>query len=265
MIWDEITQKDLEDLDPKTVAILPVGSIEGHGPHMPLGTDYLDVLKIAIEAAKKTGSLVLPPITYGFAAESKHFPGTISLRAETFLNLLQDVCDEVARNGFKKILILNGHGGNRRILWAFTKVILNQEKDYFVYVSLSPFKSFQEIFEAMRETKIVGHAGELETSLILYMYPELVKLDRIVGEGEIGDVSIQDNPRVIPLSDTVSLTDWPGYCKEGYIGDPRKASVEKGEKMVTKWIDTVVEIINLIKKDEKSEKAMKEYRTRRRR
>jgi len=214
---------------------------------MPLGTDFLDVYKIAVEVARKTGALVLPPITYGYAAESRHLSGTISLKAETFLKLLENVCDEVARNGFRKILILNGHGGNRRILQVFHREILSDGKDYQLYVTLSPFESFLDIFERIRETKTIGHAGELETSLILYMYPNLVRLDRITIEGEVGDPSVQDDPLIIPISDTESLIDWPGYCSEGYVGDPRKASSQKGERLVKRWIDAVIGIINLIK------------------
>ena len=264
MLWSEITQTDLEKFDENTVAILPIGSIEAHGPHLPLGTDFLDVYRIAIEAAKKTGSLVLPPVTFGYAAETRHLPGTVSFKAETLLKVLEDICDEVARNGFRKILILNGHGGNKRLLQVFHREILNEGKDYQLYVALGPFKSFLDVFEKIRETKIIGHACELETSLILYMYPDLVKLDRITIKGEVGEVSVQDDPRIIPLSDTESLVDWPSYCHEGYVGDPRKASMQKGEKLVRKWLETVVKIIDLIKKDATTAGVMKKYPYKRR-
>jgi hypothetical protein len=102
-----------------SVCILPIGILEKHGPHLPLGTDMMDAREVALRAAKQEYSIVFPEYYFGQIYEAKHQPGTIAYSAELVWNLLQETCDELARNGLKKIIIVNGHGGNRFFLNYF--------------------------------------------------------------------------------------------------------------------------------------------------
>ncbi|HDJ89791.1 MAG TPA: creatininase family protein, partial [Thermoprotei archaeon] len=129
MKWEELTSKDIEELDKdKTVVILPIGSIEVHGPHLPLGTDTITIYYVVLKATEIEDALVLPPLYYAYVPENRNFKGTISLKSDTFLKLLEDILDEVARQGFKKFLIVNGHGGNRRPLALFLRKMLEKNK-----------------------------------------------------------------------------------------------------------------------------------------
>jgi len=180
MLYECLTSKDVEELSKKgLVALLPVGSIEVHGPHMPVGTDSIAVYSIAKLAAEKEESVVLPPLYYAYVPENKHFPGTISLTAKTLLSLLEEICDEISRNGFKKILIVNGHGGNSHILRVFLREILNKKKDYALYAIIHPLFPIRDLIPELSEGRRVGHACELETSIGLYLFEDLIKMENV--------------------------------------------------------------------------------------
>jgi creatinine amidohydrolase len=158
------------------LAILPVGSTEIHGPHMPTGTDSMIVYKAAELAAEKADAVVLPPFSYTYVAENRHFPGTISLTAKTLLSLLEEVCDGIARNGFRKILILNGHGGNNGILRVFLRESLNKKRKYALYAMIDPWAPLGDLVAELTQGRTIGHACEVETSLGLYLFEDLVKM-----------------------------------------------------------------------------------------
>ena len=180
MLYKSLTSLDVKEASKKRlVAILPVGSIEAHGPHMPVGTDSLTVYNIAKLAAEKEESVVLPPLYYAYVPESKHFPGAISLTAKTLLTLLEEICDEISRNGFKKILIVNGHGGNTPILKVFLREILNKKKDYALYAMIRPLFPARDLISKLSEGRRVGHACEIETSIGLYLFGDLVNYPQL--------------------------------------------------------------------------------------
>ncbi|MBS7618465.1 creatininase family protein, partial [Candidatus Bathyarchaeota archaeon] len=114
MKWEELTADDLAELSRRndSVVVVPIGSLEKHGPHLPLGTDGLTIYKIALNASEIEPCIILPPLFYSYVADMRQFPGAINIREDLLLNFLENVCEEVSRNGFKKILIVNGHGGN---------------------------------------------------------------------------------------------------------------------------------------------------------
>ena len=242
MLFEHLTSLDVKEASEKRlVAILPVGSIEIHGPHMPVGTDSITVYNIAKLAAEKEESVVLPPFYYAYVPENKHFPGTISLTAKTLLSLLEEVCDEVSRNGFKKILIVNGHGGNNQILRVFLKDVLNKKKDYVLYGMIDPLFPLRDFISQLIEDKRVGHACELETSLGLYLFGDLIKMENVKREAEVGSTHL---PRGIETS-----VDWQAYALQLYLGDPRKATKEKGKLIVEKLVEFLADVIKRIKQD----------------
>jgi len=257
MRWECLTSPDIEMAAKNNlVAILPVGSIETHGPHMPTGTDFLAAYEIAKRAAEREPAVVLPPICYAYVAESSHFPGTIALTAKTLLTMLEEICDEIARNGFKKILIINGHGGNIPLLRVFLREHLAKKKDYTLYGLILPYPGpVHEVIQEIRETERGGHAGEIETSIGLYLFGDLVKMENVKGEAKVGSTNL---PREIETP-----ADWPARALQLYIGDPTLASKEKGEKIVEKFIEFLVEVIRKIKRDEHIPSVLDEFYERR--
>jgi len=252
MLWTELTPDELMKLDKQhTVVVLPIGCIEKHGAHLPLGTDGLAIEKVAIKAAEKTGAIVLPTIYYAYVPENRHLPGTITLSSQTLLKMLEEICDEVYRNGFKKILLLNGHGGNIRPLRLFLRDMQAKGKKYNLYILTDPWSPIKDVIDRIKESKVIGHAGEIETSYMMYLYPNLCKIDERVREANLGVEKLVEGVE--------AMTDWIGYAIEGYVGDPSKANPEKGRILFDAWVNKVAEIMEKISKDKLYDEIMEKY------
>ena len=234
-----------------TVVILPIGSIEVHGPHLPLGTDTMVIYHIALKAAEREGALVLPPLYYAYVPENKHFPGTLSLNSETFLKLVEDILNEVARHGFKKVLILNGHGGNRRPLRLLLRRMLERGFRVHLYILTDTLAPIIDIIEKVKETEVYEHACEIETSLVMALRPDLVQLKNVKEPAKLGKRWVSKYLE--------TMVDWQRYAPMGYVGDPRKATPEKGKEIIEVWVKRVVDVIKTIKSDKEYEKVLDEY------
>jgi creatinine amidohydrolase len=134
--WEELTAADFRDAigEAHGTCLLPFGILEKHGPHLPLGTDLLNVRYAALHAAEQEYAVIFPQYYFGQIFEARHEPGTVAYSAELQLQLLQETTDEMARNGCKKIIIVNGHGGNENLLPYFAQAQLQKAHDYVVYV-----------------------------------------------------------------------------------------------------------------------------------
>ena len=134
--WEELTAADFRDAigEAHGTCLLPFGILEKHGPHLPLGTDLLNVRYAALHAAEQEYAVIFPQYYFGQIFEARHEPGTVAYSAELQLKLLQETTDEMARNGCKKIIIVNGHGGNENLLPYFAQAQLEKAHDYVVYV-----------------------------------------------------------------------------------------------------------------------------------
>src|SRR5512132_4604222 len=134
--WEELTAADFRDAitRAKSTCLLPIGIMEKHGPHLPLGNDLLNVRYASINAAQQEYAVVFPEYYFGQINEAKHEPGTVSYSRGLQLQMLQETTDEMARNGCKKIIITNGHGGNPNLLNFFAQTQLESPRDYVVYV-----------------------------------------------------------------------------------------------------------------------------------
>src|SRR6202046_1032681 len=134
--WDELVASDFPKALEKSskTCILPIGILEKHGPHSPIGTDLIHVREWAAHAVKSEYAVVFPDYFYGPINEARHQPGTFALPSNVTFELLQATCDEIARNGFDKIVILNGHGGNPEFLHFFMQSLLNKRHNYAVYL-----------------------------------------------------------------------------------------------------------------------------------
>lgn len=215
MSWDEINSEIKKD---KTV-ILVFGAFEAHGKHLPLKTDYFIPHEIAKKVAAKTNSLMFPPITLGFCYTLRKFPGTVSLSSDTLSSIVYDVFSELIRNGFKKFLVLNGHGGNESII----KNTLKEMSDDFDFkAALVSWWKFVEV-EA-------GHADEKEASVFLALGGKLNK------EPKQEKFQIYE-AQIIPAPDDI-------LTPSGYIGSVKNISKEKGEKLVSEVEEKLVKIIN---------------------
>src|ERR1700693_3518895 len=179
--WEELTAADFREGIHRSqgTCLLPFGILEKHGPHLPLGTDLLDVRYSALHAAEQEYAVVFPEYYFGQIAEAKHQPGTVAYSREMQLALLQETTDEMARNGCKKVIIVNGHGGNDSLLPFFAQTQLDKPHDYVVYVFDE--RTPQQGGPA-RKTKIDMHAGESETAKMMSSRPVLVHQDRAASE-----------------------------------------------------------------------------------
>src|ERR1700682_3428003 len=175
--WEELTAADFRSAIQQSqgTCLLPFGILEKHGPHLPLGTDLLDVRYAALHATEQEYALVFPEYYFGQIFEARHEPGTVAYSSHLQLDLLQETTDEMARNGCKKIVIVNGHGGNEYFLPFCAQSHLEKRHDYVVYV-------FDERTLStggpVRKDSLDMHAGESETSKVMITHPDLVHLDR---------------------------------------------------------------------------------------
>jgi creatinine amidohydrolase len=250
--WEELTAADFREGIHRSqgTCLLPIGILEKHGPHLPLGTDLLDVRYAALHAAEQEYAVVFPEYYFGQIAEARHEPGTVAYSREMQLALLQETTDEMARNGCKKVVIVNGHGGNESLLPYFAQTQLDKPHDYVVYVfdKLSPPSGGPE-----KKTKIDMHAGESETSNMMISHPELVHLDRANRE------SGADQHRQNLPEDVYTGIWWYARFPNHYSGDGSAATKELGKYNMDWWIDTLTKAIRSVKADDASLKLQNEF------
>src|ERR1700691_496007 len=176
--WEELTAGDFVKgiQQSKGVCLLPFGIIEKHGPHLPLGTDLLNVRYAAEHGAEQEYAVIFPSYYFGQIFEAMHEPGTVAYSADIQLKVVQETTDEMARNGCKKIIIVHGHGGNEYLLPYFAQSQMDRQRDYVVYV-LDGERS-KPGGPAKKSKGVDYHAGENESSNLLYTHPELAHIDR---------------------------------------------------------------------------------------
>ncbi len=236
------------------ICIIPLGILEKHGPHLPLGTNLLDVRETALRAAKEEYSIVFPEFYFGQIYEAKHQPGTIAYSPGLVWNVLEETCDELARNGFKKIILVNGHGGNNNFLPYFCQAQLASRKDYAV-VLFSPGRDTTTArkVEALRKTTTGGHAGETETSMILAHRPDLAHVERGA------DQSGEDQARLEHLDYGYTGIWWYAQYPNHYAGDGSEANREIGELLLNGRASQLAELIGILKKDKTVLKLQQEF------
>ena len=263
MQWENLTAPEFGKAAYDTsVCILALGVLERHGEHLPLGTDYLNGHRLACLASEKEPSVVFPPFYFGQIYEARCFPGTIALRPTLLIELLQAVLDEIGRNGFHKIILISGHGGNNHLLPFLAQSSLWEEKPYSLYLytgQLSPAR--QADWNAILETSEHAHACECETSISLANHPQLVHLERLprgksfAGKLVPGKTPTGTDPgealhRLDHLPANFSGISWYADYPEHYGGDARPASAEKGRALLQIAVDAFAEYIAAVKADQ---------------
>jgi creatinine amidohydrolase len=252
--WEELTAADFKDAITRAqgTCLLPIGIMEKHGPHLPIGNDLINVRYVSLKAAQQEYAVVFPEYYFGQIFEAKHEPGTVAYSRGLQLQLLQETTDEMARNGCKKVIITNGHGGNPNLLNFFAQSQLEQPHDYVVYVQgLARSAPGEPQHKSPRSGD--QHAGESETSMSLIARPDLVHLDRAAQE------SGADQARV-KLPDGLYTGIW-WYAKfpNHYAGEGGVASRELGEFEAKAWINAIVASIRAVKADQESLRLQNEF------
>jgi len=238
--WMRLTGPDFERAV-KKIAILPIGSVERHGDHLPLGTDVIIPQWIAERVAQRVeGALLLPPIPYGSSKTLSRFPGTIDVDADAFRRYVESVLVEIARNGFKAILIINGHGGNTTALQFAAKEAAFRTDAAIVVINWWSDVAQDKRLELFPKESW-GHAGADETAAVMHIAPDTVRME-----------FARDNPKLYP---TIRLY-YRRFEEEELFpvpltGIPKEASPERGREFLKAVVEEIVRIANdVIKKVE---------------
>ncbi len=245
MQWENLTSDEFAAAVQKTVVcILAMGVVERHSTHLPLGTDYLSGHAVACLAAEDEPAVVFPPFYFGQIYEARCFPGTITVKPTLLLDLVQGVLDEIGRNGFKKIILYNAHGGNDQFLPFLTQCSLWEQKPYSIYLytgELSP--EHEREWHALLETSEHGHACECESSVLMASYPELVDPQKVSSEPGAALHRLQHLPA------NFSAIWWYADYPDHYAGDARYASIEKGLRLRQIKVEALAQYIKAVKAD----------------
>jgi len=227
MTWVEVQNY----LKQKDLLIIPIGAIEQHGPMAPISTDVIVAEEIAERIAKKINAVISPTISIGYVdPEFLRFPGTLSISIETFCKLLEDFLISYSKQGFKKFLIVNTHGTQKRFIKEISEKVCIERK--VKIIEFEYWNLLREEFKEFIESELI-HACEDEISILLATRPQLIKINKMVDEMPI---EAKINYFVYPLPKKYAT-------KSGVMGNPSLATKEKGEKILNLIIEKIPEII----------------------
>jgi creatinine amidohydrolase len=253
--WEELTSGDFEQAVALSqgVCIIPMGVVEKHGQHLPLGTDVYTAREISLRAAGLEYAVVFPFYYAGQIFEAKHQPGTIAYSPQMLYDLLDETCKEISRNGFKKILFVNGHGGNNSFLQYFCQTQLADQKDYTVFLYTPQMdKEVQDKINSLRSSKSGGHADEVESGVMMHIRPDLVKI------GRAADESGEDMDR-LKVANGYNGIWWYGKYPNHYAGDARGATPQMGELSVNFRARQLSKLLKAVKQDTKALELQKQF------
>ena len=249
LTWPEVRRAVAED----RVCLIPVATLEDHGPHMPIDTD----LRITAEITRRTAEaapddvILLPPIPHGYSPHHMDFPGTITIGWDTFTRYCTDVGTSLARHGFRRLLFLNGHGSNQNFVEAAARLVGVEHPGVLSAAAfyLSGKRSLERIAE-LRDSGRGGmaHACELETSIYLAIDPDAVDMSKAVNDqgypgGEHAWIDWADGPlKLMPW--------WNAFSVTGVQGDATAATAEKGEALLALAVEECVEFVRELRAKE---------------
>jgi creatinine amidohydrolase len=234
MLLQEMTWPEIEGKIKQSIIVLPIGSTEQHGRHLPLGTDILIAYEVLLRALQRApidlNIIVAPPVSIGLSIEHLEFPGTLTMKdAESLISYVKNICNNFVTYGARKIVIWNGHGGNTSSLMTVVRAVRRETGALVVMAQWFEMISPTDMSD-ITDTECHIHADETETSVMLYLFPELVQMTDAVKELPEDFLkstyfkNLDGTPYVSWLTKDVS--------KSGVIGDPMTATREKGEKIV---------------------------------
>ncbi|MCI0420835.1 MAG: creatininase family protein [Acidobacteria bacterium] len=242
LTWPEVREVVLE----QPVTVIPVGTIEQHGPHLPLITDACTATEMSRMAVERTAhALLMPTVSYAFNEHHLDFPGTIAIDTHPFINYVVGIGKSLSHHGFRKILIVNGHGSNVPFMDIAARTITNHTEAICALVSwwsLIP----QNVLQEIRESEFPGgmaHGCELETSVMLQLRPDLVQMHKAEK-----DIHFEKSNFIwwdLQQPSPVTYQEWfSRYSKTGTVGDPTKASSEKGKRVVEAVVSRLAEFLD---------------------
>lgn len=244
-----LTWTDVQAMPDKAnvVVIQPLGAIEQHGPHLPLVVDAAIGAAVVGQALEKLDSGIpayaLPPLCYGKSNEHLHFPGTITLSAQTLLAILTEVAQSIYRAGFRKLVLLNSHGGQPQVLEIAARDLHLQYPDLIIF-PLFVWRVPHVAKELLtpKELELGIHAGDAETSLMLSILPQQVKMAAAIAEYP----QPLNNSLLSPEGKLPFAWVTRDLSQSGTLGDPTPATQEKGDRLLASlaesWVDVIKEI-----------------------
>ncbi len=255
VLWEELTSPQFKQAVERSggVCVIPLGVIERHGAHLPIGCDVFEARYISQKAAEQEYCIVFPYMFAGVVAEAKHHPGTLAWDAELLYKIFDKMCEEIGRNGITKILIYNHHGGNPDFLRFFCRTRLNEPHPYAVYLLEQSFdKETTAKDKAMRKNVKDGHAGEQETSQMLVIRPDLVHMELTKGEE-------YENLQRINTPGMFTAIRWYASFPNHLAGDPSTGTAEYGQFLLDAKSSNLAKAIKALKEDDQTLKMYKEY------
>ncbi|HLN31342.1 MAG TPA: creatininase family protein [Gemmataceae bacterium] len=254
--YEKLTWPEINDaIEMGKVCVVPCGSVEQHGPHLPLDVDIVCPQGIAFGAGREIPEkiLILPPVWYGYTGHVMDFPGTINTHYETFIHQVLDITQSLAYHGFKKIILLNGHGSNMPNLdLAARRTNLETDAECVLVAWWNLLTVDKEFLPHWRQSKFPGgcaHACELETSLYLYLDEAHVHKDKIKN----GTISFNEDNSPFNYVDlfgqgAATIISWTSsYSESGVLGEPELATAEKGRQVYEEAVKQLVRFVMYFK------------------
>jgi len=260
MLWEELSAANFLACvkESEGVCVVPLGVIEKHGDHLPLGTDMYTGTAVAKRAAELAPAVVFPYYFLGQIAEARHVKGTLAASHRLMMDALLEMCDEIHRNGFTKILILSSHGGNAYFLPFFAQQFPGLNRPYAVYVHYIHDKS-EEQTQAIQDRSGVQdlgqHAGFLETSVVMHLRPDLVRMELMNPAQSASKQRLKD----VRERGVITGFNWYAEYPHHFAGDPSQASAEHGKFIFDMICENTAEAIRAVKADGESLKLIEEY------
>ena len=250
MYYDQLTTIQIEELDKSIPVILPISATEQHGPHLPLSTDRMigEHFCRAIDALMPEEVLILPIISIGCSEHHTLFAGSLSFRHETLLHQMNDIGHWIHHHGFKNLVIFNSHGGNQAVAGVFLESFGFRHPEMNI-MTVTWWKLIPEILAQIAEggPEASGHAGEFETSLMLFIAPDLVRLEKLPNfanhaepDWAIGNM-LQSGPASL-------YRNFRQKSPNGVMGTPKLATKEKGTQITEAVIRAIQPILTELKK-----------------
>ena len=247
MLLQDLTWLEVKALDFSTlIVILPTGSIEQHGPHLPVSvdTDIVSAIAQRLEQRAPDKILLLPTLWPGLSTHHMHFPGTLDVPQADYIRLIVNMGKSIAAMGAKKCFILNGHGGNDTPLRAALRE-LKTERPRVRFVFASYWSLAAKAIKEVRESELggLGHACEMETSIMLHLHPQRVKMDRAVRDGP----KFTDPYRKADMQlarPVFFVNEFHEISPSGVVGHPDLATAEKGKRFMNGIVAAVGEFVD---------------------
>lgn len=244
MRYEELSQLQVDALDrDNTVLVIPLGSVEQHGHHMPLGTDTMLAHALCLAAAARMGgkAVVLPPPWYGFSAHHMRFPGSITLTHTTLMAVVEDIVGSLAEHGFGRVLLINGHGGNGGVVDVLASVLGKRHYGRMRIAGVTYFALAAQAIAGLRRSREggMGHACEFETAMIMHIRPDLVAPGKAQSTYPDPGSSYLSTD-LLKGSAVKTYLDFKDLSPHGTLGDPSLASPEKGAEFFTAVVAELV-------------------------